>query len=152
MFLKRIFFSFSNLAFALRSSHVFSLPIKRLVNNPVPTERLEDIQGCGKKYELHTNSLSPPWITSPWTRQLRSENRSPNSPPRRETGMEMPCCPPIDLLWVQITQSYPNRLRFSNLPCPQSPCHTVTDPVFKEGFLPISQDLDESLSSLSRLE
>jgi hypothetical protein len=40
----------------------------------------------------------------------------------------------VDLLWVQITQSYPNRLRFSRLPCPQSPCHTVIDPVFKEGF------------------
>jgi hypothetical protein len=39
-----------------------------------------------------------------------------------------------DLLWVQITQSYPNRLRFSSLPCPQSPCHTVIHPVFKEGF------------------
>jgi hypothetical protein len=41
-----------------------------------------------------------------------------------------------DLLWVQITQSYPNRLRFSSLPCPQSPCHDVIDPVFKEGFFP----------------
>jgi hypothetical protein len=29
----------------------------------------------------------------------------------------MPCCPASDLLWVQITQSYPNRLRFSSLPC-----------------------------------
>ncbi len=54
----------------------------------------------------------------------------------RETGLEMPCCPANDLLWVQITQSYPNRLRFSRLPCPQSPCHSVIDPVFKEGFLP----------------
>jgi hypothetical protein len=45
----------------------------------------------------------------------------------RETGLEMPCCPDNDLLWVQITQSYPNRLRFSSLPCPQSPCHAVLD-------------------------
>jgi hypothetical protein len=54
----------------------------------------------------------------------------------------MPCCPASDLLWVQITccflitRSYPNRLRFSSLPCPLSPCHTVIDPVFKEGFFP----------------
>ncbi len=47
----------------------------------------------------------------------------------------MPCCSPIDLLWVQITQSYPNRLRFSSLPCPQSPCHTVIYPVVQAGFL-----------------
>jgi hypothetical protein len=50
----------------------------------------------------------------------------------RETCLEMPCCPASDLLWVHITQSYPNRLRFSSLPCPQSPCHIVIDPVFKE--------------------
>jgi hypothetical protein len=65
---------------------------------------------------------------------LRYENRSVNRPGIRETGLKMSCYPPNDLLWVQITQSYPNRLRFSNLPCPQSPCHTVIDPVFKEGF------------------
>jgi hypothetical protein len=65
---------------------------------------------------------------------LRWENRPDNRSPRRETGLEMPCFPPSDLLWVQITQSYPNRLRFSRSPCPQSPCHTVIDPVFKEGF------------------
>jgi hypothetical protein len=43
----------------------------------------------------------------------------------------MPCYPANDLLWVQITQSYPNRLRFSSLPCPQSPCHTVIDPFLR---------------------
>ncbi len=69
-------------------------------------------------------------------RTLRCENRPANSPASRETGLEKPCCPASDLLWVQITQSYPNRLRFSSLPCPQSPCHTVIDPVFKEGFFP----------------
>jgi hypothetical protein len=67
---------------------------------------------------------------------LRCENRTANRPARRETGLEMPCCPPSDLFWVQITQRYPNRLRFLNLPCPQSPCHAVIDPVFKEGFFP----------------
>ena len=46
----------------------------------------------------------------------------------------MPCFPASDLLWVQITQSYPNRLRFSSLPCPQSPCHALISPVFQEGF------------------
>ena len=61
---------------------------------------------------------------------LRYENRPANRPASRETGLEMPCCPASDLLWVQITQSYPNRLRFSSLPCPQSPCHAVIDPVF----------------------
>jgi hypothetical protein len=66
----------------------------------------------------------------------RCENRSSNRPPNRETGLEIPCCPASDLLWVQITQSYPNRLRFSSIPCPQSPCHTEIDPVFKEGFFP----------------
>ncbi len=65
---------------------------------------------------------------------LRCENRPANRPASRETGLEMPCWPASDLLWVQITQSYPNRLRFSSLPCTQSPCHTVIDPVFKEGF------------------
>jgi hypothetical protein len=65
---------------------------------------------------------------------LRCENSPPNRPVNRETGLEMPCFPPCDQLWVQITQSYPNRLRFSRLPCPQSPCHVVIDPVFKEGF------------------
>jgi hypothetical protein len=34
-------------------------------------------------------------------------------------------------------QSYPNRLRFSSLPCPQSPCHAVIDPVFQEGFFEV---------------
>ena len=65
---------------------------------------------------------------------LRCENRPANRPASRETGLEMPCCPASDLLWVQITQSYPNRLRFSSLPCPQSPCHALIFPVFKEGF------------------
>jgi hypothetical protein len=66
--------------------------------------------------------------------KLRWENRPVNRPASRETGLEMPCCPASDLLWVQITQSYPNRLRFSSLPCPQSPCHAVIYPVFQEGF------------------
>ncbi len=58
--------------------------------------------------------------------RLRWENRPANRLASRETGLEMPCCPANDLLWVQITQSYPNRLRFSSLPCPQSPCHDKT--------------------------
>jgi hypothetical protein len=49
-----------------------------------------------------------------FTPDLRCENRPANRPADRETGLEMPCCPPSDLLWVQITQSYPNRLRFSS--------------------------------------
>ncbi len=65
---------------------------------------------------------------------LGCENRPVNMPVSMETGLERPCCPASDLLWVQITQSYPNRLKFSRLPCPQSLCHTVIDPVFKEGF------------------
>jgi hypothetical protein len=40
-----------------------------LVNNPDPTESLLDIQCCGKEYEPLTNSLDPPWVTSPWARQ-----------------------------------------------------------------------------------
>jgi hypothetical protein len=52
------------------------------------------------------------------------------SPVSRETGLEIPCFPTSDLLWVQIT------LRFSSLPCPQSPCHTVIVPVFQEEFFP----------------
>jgi hypothetical protein len=43
---------------------------------------------------------------------LRCENRPDNRLASREIGLEMPCCPASDLLWVQITQSYPNRLRF----------------------------------------
>jgi hypothetical protein len=62
---------------------------------------------------------------------LSCENRPVNRSASRKTGLEMSCWPPIDLLWVQITQSYPNQLRFSSLICPQSPCHTVIDPVFK---------------------
>jgi hypothetical protein len=54
--------------------------------------------------------------------KLRCENRT--------TGLEMSCCPVNELLWVQITQSYPNRLRFSSLPRPQSPCHALIFPVF----------------------
>ncbi len=76
-------------------------------------------------------------------RRLRCENRPANRPASRETGLEMPCCPANDLLWVQITQSYPNRLRFSSLPCPQSPCHALIFPVFKEGFF-----LDDALHHL----
>jgi hypothetical protein len=57
---------------------------------------------------------------------VRWENRPANRPASRQTGLEMPCCPANDLLWVQITQSYPDRLRFSSLPCPQSPCHALT--------------------------
>jgi hypothetical protein len=34
--------------------------------------------------------------------KLRCENRPVNRPASRETGMGMPCCPPSDLLWVQI--------------------------------------------------
>jgi hypothetical protein len=56
--------------------------------------------------------------------KLRCENRPANRPASRETGLEMPCCPASD------------STRFSSLPCPQSPCHTVIDPVFKEGFFP----------------
>ncbi len=48
---------------------------------------------------------------------LRCENSPVNRPASRETGLEMPCCPASDLLWVQITQSYPKRLRFSSLLC-----------------------------------
>ncbi len=51
---------------------------------------------------------------------LRWENRPVNRPASRETGIEMPCFPGSDLLWVQITQSYPNRLRFWILPSPES--------------------------------
>ena len=40
--------------------------------------------------------------------------------------------PASDLLWVQITQSYPNRLRFWILPSPESPCHVVIDPSFQK--------------------
>jgi hypothetical protein len=65
---------------------------------------------------------------------LRCENSPVNSPARRETGLEIPCYTASDLLWVQITQSHPNRLRFSSLPCPQSPRHSVIEAVFKEGF------------------
>ena len=53
--------------------------------------------------------------------KLRWENRPANRAAIRETGMEMPCFPASDLLWVQITQSYPNRLRFWILPSPESP-------------------------------
>jgi len=42
---------------------------------------------------------------SPHTSNLRWENRPANRPPNRETGLEMPCCPATDLLWVQITQT-----------------------------------------------
>ncbi len=45
---------------------------------------------------------------------LRCENRTANRSASRETGLKMPCYPVNDLLWVQITQSYPNRLRFSS--------------------------------------
>ena len=48
--------------------------------------------------------------------------------------MEMSCCPDSDLLLVQITQSYPNRLRFWRLPFPESPCHGVIDPNFQKFF------------------
>ena len=46
----------------------------------------------------------------------------------------MTCLPVTDLLWVQITQSYPNRLRFWRSPCPESPCHVVTFAVFQTKF------------------
>ena len=38
------------------------------------------------------------------------------------------------LLWVQITQSHPNRLRFWILPSPEFPCHDVIDPSFQKFF------------------
>jgi hypothetical protein len=79
-------------------------------------------------------SSSPDNPVYPRRIDLRWENRTANRPPSRKAGMEMPCCPASELLWVLITQSYPNRLRFSNLPCPQSPCHDVIHPVFKEGY------------------
>ncbi len=31
---------------------------------------------------------------------LRCENRPVNRPVNRDTGLEMPCCPVTDLLWV----------------------------------------------------
>ena len=65
---------------------------------------------------------------------LRYENRPANRPANRETGLEMPCCPASDLLWVQITRSYPNRLRFWRLPFPESPCHGVIDPRLQKFF------------------
>ncbi len=94
-----------------------------------------------KSIGTHTEVLSYdlPELSSLGLRNMptpgfRWGKRSANRPANRETGLEMPCCPASDLLWVQITQSYPNRLRFSSLPCPQSPCHSVFNPVFKEGF------------------
>jgi hypothetical protein len=58
----------------------------------------------------------------------------------RETGLEIPCCPTIDLLWVHITQSYPNRLRFSSVPCPQSP---ETKETIKDPFLLLERQLTD---------
>jgi hypothetical protein len=46
---------------------------------------------------------------------LRWENR----PVNRDTGLVMSCYPVTDLLWVQIIQSYPSRLRFWRSPCPE---------------------------------
>ena len=51
-------------------------------------------------------------VVDPYTFILRWENRPVNRAASRETGLEMPCFPAFDLLWVQITQSYANRLRF----------------------------------------
>jgi hypothetical protein len=50
-------------------SYVFLLLTKkhRLVNKPAPTESLQDIQCCGKEYELLTNSR-------PWVRQTLPEH------------------------------------------------------------------------------
>ncbi len=59
-------------------------------------------------------SCSSPPPTPP--NKNHRQNRPVNRTDRRETGLEMTCCPGRDLLWVQITQSYPNQLRFSNLP------------------------------------
>ena len=65
----------------------------------------------------------------------------------RETGLEMPCFPASDLLWVQITQSYPNRLRFWILPSPESPCHDVI--VYYES---IKRELNKRLKFDSRCD
>jgi hypothetical protein len=34
------------------------------------------------------------------THMLRCENSPVNRPVNRDTGLEMPCCPVTDLLWV----------------------------------------------------
>ena len=68
------------------------------------------------------------------TVELRWENSPANRTDSRETGLEIPCFPTSDLLWVQITQSYPNRLRFWRLPSPESPCHALIDPSFQKFF------------------
>ena len=49
------------------------------------------------------NACSSPWSlrlrTQHYT-QLRCESRSVNRTVNRDTGLEMPCCPVTDLLWV----------------------------------------------------
>jgi hypothetical protein len=83
----------------------------------------EDRRERDRRWELDSRFVATDKLTSRLVLTLvygclRWENSPVNSPASRETGLEMPCCPPSDLLWVQITQSYPNRLRFSSLPCP----------------------------------
>jgi hypothetical protein len=53
--------------------------------------------GLKKNHYSNTSRLSSYPLPSP---PLRSENRSVNSPVNRDTGLEMPCCPVTDLLWV----------------------------------------------------
>jgi hypothetical protein len=106
--------------------------------------RCKQHDNCGKKQEtpVHVSGEHPTEFACLKEMLKRLQDRHvecaqavANRPVnRRETGLEMTCFPASDLLWVQITQSYPNPLRFWSIPCPESPCHTVIDPGFQAGF------------------
>jgi hypothetical protein len=129
----------SVLAFSLSSdrhtcaSFLFNSLVSHYTDPPIGITGGRDRPGHRHRCIMSEHDV---YVSEDTKNELRFENRPANRTDSRETGLEMPCCPTSDLLWVQITQSYPNRLRFSTLPCPQSPCHTVIDPVFKEGFFP----------------
>jgi hypothetical protein len=57
---------------------------------------LDTLGSVGRK-NSKPNLLS---IVTHGSHGLRCENRPSNRPPRRETGLKMPCCPASDLLRV----------------------------------------------------
>ncbi len=80
------------------------------MNMTSPTDDVAMLTTTIVSFCSHTTKCSFHSLTGP---RLRWENRPSNRPTNRETGYFQPCFPANDQL------CYPNRLRFSRLPCPQ---------------------------------
>jgi hypothetical protein len=70
-------------------------PSRARISSPLATAREQRPYRAPNRNVTHVIKGSRSWST-----KLRWENSSVNRPVNRDTGLEMPCCPVTDLLWV----------------------------------------------------